>query len=598
MSLNLHWRLLVLLPLLLILLLWPLHHFVERYYSEQLSRQNQQTLDLYVANLLGTLHRYEDLPPILGGLPILQAALQHPEDESARAAANDKLAEIRQRTGADVIYVMLPDGLTQAASNWDQPDSFVGHNFSFRPYYKDAIRGQQAQFFGLGTTSKRRGYFFANEVRDGDKLLGVLVVKVDLEHMEALWGNTPEQLMVQDSKGVVILSSNPDWRFRASRPLSPAQEREIAQNIPYPVVHPQPLRINEKDWISQSRELTETGWTVSIYSPRALVDSSVRNVLLIGGATLLALLLLLMLLNISRRHYLERIELEAQAKRQLEIRVLERTGELEAANTLLQQEVHEREQAQRELLHAQDEVVKAGKLTALGTMSASISHELNQPLGAIRSYADNARVLLDHQRIDDARGNLQLISELTERMASIISHLRAYARGARRAPENVALQPALDDALAMVAARRRAMNVELLRDLPDAALWVQAGETRLRQILTNLLSNALDALSETAPPRRLWLTASQSPEYITLSLRDNGTGFSEEALAHAREPFFTTKTSAKGLGLGLAICDTLLRALGGHLELGNHPEGGALVQLHLLPGVPGVSPTPHEETRA
>ncbi|MCY1446891.1 Sensor protein FixL [compost metagenome] len=183
-------------------------------------------------------------------------------------------------------------------------------------------------------------------------------------------------------------------------------------------------------------------------------------------------------------------------------------------------------------------------------------------------------------------------------MASIISHLKAYARGARRAPENVALQPALDDALAMVAARRRAMNVELLRDLPDAALWVQAGETRLRQILTNLLSNALDALSETAPPRRIWLTASQSPEYITLSLRDNGSGFSDEALAHAHEPFFTTKTSAKGLGLGLAICDTLLRALGGHLELGNHPEGGALVQLHLLPGVPGVSPTPHEETRA
>ena len=160
-----------------------------------------------------------------------------------------------------------------------------------------------------------------------------------------------------------------------------------------------------------------------------------RSVLLIGGATLLALLLLLTLLTLSRRHYLDRIALEAEAKRQLEERVLERTRELENANAQLQQEVHEREQAQRELMRAQDEVVQAGKLTALGTMSASISHELNQPLAAIRSYADNARVLLDHQRTEDARGNLEQISDLTTRMASIIAHLKAYARGAPGAGE-------------------------------------------------------------------------------------------------------------------------------------------------------------------
>ncbi len=231
-------------------------------------------------------------------------------------------------------------------------------------------------------------------------------------------------------------------------------------------------------------------------------------------------------------------------------------------------------------------------------MSASISHELNQPLAAIRSYADNARVLLDHQRTEDARGNLEQISDLTTRMASIIAHLKAYARGARRAPENVQLQPAIEDALSMVASRRRAMNVELLRDVPDAPLWVQAGETRLRQILGNLLTNALDALAEKAPPRRLWVIASQDQHGVTLTLRDNGPGFSEDALAHAHEPFFTTKTTAKGLGLGLAICDNLLRALGGRLEMGNHLEGGAVVRLHLLPGVPGVAAMPQEETRA
>ncbi|MBG4769204.1 two-component system sensor histidine kinase DctB [Pseudomonas aeruginosa] len=592
------WRSLVILALLLAPLLWPLQYFAERYYSEQLAEQNRQTLDLYVANLLGTLRRYEELPQILGGLPVLRQALQQPGDPLLQKIANEALADIRRRTGADVIYLLQPDGTTQVASNWAQADSFVHRNFAFRPYYREAMQGRLARFFGLGTTSIKRGYYFASAVKEGSRIIGVLVVKVDLEHIERLWGNSPEQLLVIDNYGVVILSSREDWRFHASRPLSAAERAEIHANIPYPVQDPKPLRLQQSAWLSQSRTLPETGWTVSIYAPRTLIERPVRSVLLIGGATLLALLLLLTLLTLSRRHYLDRIALEAEAKRQLEERVLERTRELENANAQLQQEVHEREQAQRELMRAQDEVVQAGKLTALGTMSASISHELNQPLAAIRSYADNARVLLDHQRTEDARGNLEQISDLTTRMASIIAHLKAYARGARRAPENVQLQPAIEDALSMVASRRRAMNVELLRDVPDAPLWVQAGETRLRQILGNLLTNALDALAEKAPPRRLWVIASQDQHGVTLTLRDNGPGFSEDALAHAHEPFFTTKTTAKGLGLGLAICDNLLRALGGRLEMGNHLEGGAVVRLHLLPGVPGVAAMPQEETRA
>ncbi|RCI76221.1 sensor histidine kinase, partial [Pseudomonas aeruginosa] len=544
------WRSLVILALLLAPLLWPLQYFAERYYSEQLAEQNRQTLDLYVANLLGTLRRYEELPQILGGLPVLRQALQQPGDPLLQKIANEALADIRRRTGADVIYLLQPDGTTQVASNWAQADSFGHRNFAFRPYYREAMQGRLARFFGLGTTSIKRGYYFASAVKEGSRIIGVLVVKVDLEHIERLWGNSPEQLLVIDNYGVVILSSREDWRFHASRPLSAAERDEIHANIPYPVQDPKPLRLQQSAWLSQSRTLPETGWTVSIYAPRTLIERPVRSVLLIGGATLLALLLLLTLLTLSRRHYLDRIALEAEAKRQLEERVLERTRELENANAQLQQEVHEREQAQRELMRAQDEVVQAGKLTALGTMSASISHELNQPLAAIRSYADNARVLLAHQRTEDARGNLEQISDLTTRMASIIAHLKAYARGARRAPENVQLQPAIEDALSMVASRRRAMNVELLRDVPDAPLWVQAGETRLRQILGNLLTNALDALAEKAPPRRLWVIASQDQHGVTLTLRDNGPGFSEDALAHAHEPFFTTKTTAKGLGLG------------------------------------------------
>lgn len=592
------WRSLALLTLLLAPLLWPLQHLAERYYSDELIQQNSQTLDLYVANLLGTLRRYEVLPQILGDLPALRSALLQPDDPATLNAANRLLKRVRGQTGADVIYLMDNRGKTLGASNWDHEDSFVGRNFAFRPYFREAIAGRLGRFFGLGTTSGKRGYYFAAAVRDGEQVLGALVVKVDLDHTENLWGHTPEQLLVTDANGVVILTSRPEWRFRATRPLDERERNEVAANQPYPTLAPKALDLDDKGWLIQSRELEETGWTVSILAPTSLIERPVRNVVAIGGATLLVLVLLVGLLMQRRRHYLERIALDTRARRELEIRVLERTRDLEALNSRLKQEVLEREQAQQELVRAQDELVQAGKLSALGTMSASISHELNQPLAAIRSYAENAGVLLDHGRTDDARGNLRLISELTERMASIIAHLRAFARRDRHAPESIALQPALEDALALLAKRRRALDVELIRDIPDATLWVQAGETRLRQVLGNLLANALDALAEKAPPRRIWLSVEQNADGIALQLRDNGPGFSTEALQRAREPFFTTKTSAQGLGLGLAICDSLMRAIGGELLLGNHPDGGALLTLRLRAGVPGVNLQPSEDLSA
>ncbi|WP_137974725.1 ATP-binding protein [Pseudomonas sp. F(2018)] len=589
------WRSLALLALLLAPLLWPLQFFAERYYRGELLEQNRQTLDLYVANLFGTLRRYEVLPNILADLPPLRSLLATPADKALQERANRLLTQVREETGADVIYLMSPQGITLTSSNWDQPDSFVGRDFTYRPYFREALAGKQGRFFGLGTTSRKRGYFFSSPVRDGERVIGILVVKVDLDDAETLWGNTPEQLMVTDSNGVVIISSRSDWRFRATRELDNAERAAIAANQPYPTQAPTPLQLDDSAWLIQSRELQETGLTASILAPRQLVDRQVRTTLAVGGAALLAGLLMLGLLLQRRRHYIERIALDARAKRELEMRVLERTRDLETLNNRLKDEVLEREHAQQELLRTQDELVQAGKLTALGTMSASISHELNQPLAAIRSYADNAGVLLDHQRTDDARGNLRQISELTGRMASIIAHLRAFARRDQHAPESVALQPALDDALALLAKRRRALEVELIRDLPAATLWVQAGETRLRQVLGNLLANALDALGEKAPPRRIWLSAEVTGEGVNLLLRDNGPGFSEQALAHAREPFFTTKTSTQGLGLGLAICETLMHALGGQLLLGNHPDGGALVTLQLRNAAPGANLQPPEE---
>ncbi|MBA1202282.1 sensor histidine kinase [Pseudomonas capeferrum] len=592
------WRSLALLAICLIPLLWPLQRLAEHYYQDELASQNRQTLDLYVANLLGTLHRYETLPQILGDLPALRAALLDPLKLEAVTNANRLLKDIVDQTGAEVMYLMDVNGNTLAASNWDKHDSFLGRNFAFRPYFIEPLQGRLGRFFGQGTTSAKRGYFFAAAVRHQDEVIGVLVVKVDLDHTETLWGNTPEQLLLTDQNGVVVLTSRPDWRFRATRPLTDAEQEAMIAIQPYPTQAPQPLNLTPGAWLIQTRDIPETGWKVSILAPRLLVDRSVQTVVAIGGGALLVLMLLLGLIMQRRRHYMDRIELEAKGRQELEKRVIARTADLEGLNNRLKKEVLEREQAQQELVRAQDELVQAGKLSVLGTMSASISHELNQPLAAIRSYAENAEILLDHQRTEDARGNLKLIGELTGRMASIIAHLRAFARRDRHAPESVALQPALDDALALLAKRRRAMAVELIRDLPDAPLWVQAGETRLRQVLGNLLANALDALTEKANPRRLWLSAERRDDYVYLYIRDNGPGFTRQALEHAKEPFFTTKTRTQGLGLGLAICESLMRALGGELLLANHPEGGALLTLQLRVAAPGANLQPSEDLSA
>lgn len=579
------WRILLIPAALMLLALWPLEHLARSYYTNTLAEQNRQTLDLYVANLLGTLRRYEMLPTVLGDLPILRALLADPENTQHTEQANRLLSQLKERSGSDVIYLMDTEGKTLAASNWASPDPFVGRNFSFRPYFQQAMTGHTAQFFGLGTTSSKRGYYFGASIWDGERIIGVLVVKIDLDHTETLWGQSPEQLVVTDAFGVVILTSRPEWRFRATRPLSEDEREQIRLHRPYPTTDPQQLELDLNTWLIQERQLLQTGWTVRILTPVRQLERYITTVMAIGGGALLVLLLLLSLFLQRRRHLLERLAMDAQARRDLELRVQERTRDLEALNSRLKEEVLEREQAQQELVQAQDELLQAGKLSALGTMSASISHELNQPLAAIRTYADNAGVLLNHNRLEDARNNLQLISELTARMASIIAHLKAFARRDPQVPERVALQTALEDCLALLAKRRQSMQVELIRDLPEATLWVQAGETRLRQVLTNLLTNALDALeeSDTHTGRRLRITAHKTPEdRVLIVVRDNGSGFTLKSIEQAFEPFFTTKIHAEGLGLGLAICNSLVRSFKGNLQLSNHPEGGACIQLILL----------------
>ena len=236
------WRNLLWLALFFLILLWPIQRFVDSYYLEGLNRKNGQTLDLFVANLLGTLQRYEVLPQILGRLPDVQQALLAPTDQETLQVTNELLQRIQQQTGADVIYLMDTQGLTLAASNWNAERSFVGNTFAFRPYFQGALQGGTGEFFGLGNISFKRGYYFGHAVYAKGVVIGVIVVKVDLDFTETLWGQTPEQLLVTDKNGVVILTSQAEWRFTATRELTAQEQLSVAEHQPYTSISPKPIR--------------------------------------------------------------------------------------------------------------------------------------------------------------------------------------------------------------------------------------------------------------------------------------------------------------------------------------------------------------------
>ena len=262
----------------------------------------------------------------------------------------------------------------------------------------------------------------------------------------------------------------------------------------------------------------------------------------------------------------------------------ERTADLTAANVQLEREIAEREAAEAELRRAQDDLIQAGKLAALGQMSAALSHEFNQPLAAIRSYADNAQLLIERNREAEACGNLRLIKDLTARMAEISKHLMTFARKPRSELRPVALAEVLDETLDFLRIRLERAGAEVAVDQPDRSLAVRAGRVRLQHVILNLVANALDAMRDNPRPR-LEIAVREKDGRVAISLRDHGPGIPEDQLGRIFDPFFTTKDVGEGLGLGLSISYNIVKDFDGSLRAENHPEGGAVftIELPLLP---------------
>ena len=555
----------------------------------------QERLTLYESTLQAALEKYRYLPFVVArnkGVNELVSGGGEAGD------VNLYLEEVNAQAGADALYILDAKGETLAASNWRSDVSFVGHNYNFRPYFRDAMDGKAGGFFAIGATTGEPGYFMSWPIigtgasNQPNQTLGVAVVKVDLDPLQQDWRDGGETVFVSDSNGVVFLSSRADWKYRTLGPLTPETVERIRQGRQYRGIELQPLELEPvaaapdaanapsdaggqgllrkfdgAEYLLQSRNIENLGGKLHYLSPLANVTARVSAVVAIMAISWILLFFALLFLR-------ERRLKAASARRAREAMAIE------AINRQLQEEIEERRRTEGELRETQNELVQAGKLAALGQMSAAIAHELNQPLAAIQTFLAGSRIFLQRGDSGQVEENLSTLSGLADRMAAITGQLKTFARKSEGKLAPVVLQDAVRDALALLDPQIRLDMVEIATNLPDDPVTVRADEVRVGQVLVNFIRNAIDAMVD-SKKRQVTIALGVRDQIAELTIDDTGHGISGENLAKLFDPFFTTKEIGEGMGLGLSISYGIVTDLGGSLQAENNEAGGARFTIRL-----------------
>ncbi|OXH92102.1 two-component sensor histidine kinase, partial [Burkholderia multivorans] len=572
----------------------------------ELQRNAAVRVDRTTNALKSTLDRYESLPYLLGSHPYVQELLAAPKRADYVARTNRYLEDLNEHAHATVTYVIGADGLCVAASNWRAPDSFVGIEYRFRPYFIDAMHGRVGRFFGIGTISRDPGYYISQPVwRDGG-IAGVVVVKLNLEWFQG--ADASEPLVVADEHGVVFLSSVPAWKYHTLKPLTEPVAASIFETRQYAQqpVTPLPMRVEQvlggdaeivrvgsgrraPRFLATRRRIGEPDWQLVTLAPIAPVDADARNATIVTGFGFVSVALLAFYWRMRRARVREMIRSRAllqQAYAELNRRVEERTADLSEANEQLQKEVGDRIRAEQELRAAHEEVVHAGKLAVLGQMAAGLTHELNQPLVAIRTLCDNARTFFERDQPAQAFANLERIGKLVDGMAVLTGELKTFARKPDVERVAVSLNEAVAHARLIYDARLRDEGVQLDVNIAPGTT-VSAESSQLQQVIVNLLGNALDAVHD-APVRRIAIAADAPDAHgrVRFTVTDSGAGIAPDVLPHLFEPFVTTKPRGQGLGLGLAITSRIVEGFGAKIAATNRDGGGAQFTIEFAAATP------------
>jgi len=534
---------------------------------EESARRGPEQLSLYANSLYTVIERYRALPAVLALDPELSDALAHPMTPQVQALLNRKLERINGAAQSSTLELLDSTGLAVAASNWNTSNSYVGHNYAFRPYFSQTRSQGSGSFYAVGVTSGIPGYFMSSAVQDANgRFLGAMVVKLEFPELEREWSHGSDTLLVSDNRGIVFIANQPGWRYRHLRELNDRDRSAISVTRQY---DKQPLtlmtsqtlssfgensylsRVNgphgQTDYLWGSQPLNIEGWTLHLLRRPTIPAEDSRNAALAAIGLWLTLvflgLFLLQRWRLARLRQRNRAELE----------------QLVEART-------------RDLRTAQDGLVQSAKLAALGQMSAALAHEINQPLTAQRMQLATLRLLLDHGRIDDAYKALEPLEQMLTRMAALTGHLKTYARqspsGLR---EKLDLANVVDQSLQLLEPRLKDEQIDLHVNLQRPA-WVRGDAIRLEQVLINLLRNALDAMGD-KPRKHLEIRIEADQQLWRLTVTDSGGGIAEEHLGKIFDPFFTTKPVGDGLGLGLAVSYAIVHEIGGRLTACNHADG-------------------------
>jgi two-component system, NtrC family, C4-dicarboxylate transport sensor histidine kinase DctB len=482
-------------------------------------------------------------------------------DEAARRALDAKLETMAKVTGAPVIYLVAPSGFAIAASNWRRPDSFVGGDYRFRPYFNDARAHGAADQFARGSVSGRPGVFLSQRTRTG----GVIVVKLEFPQIEAEWRGAGGITYVRNGDGVVMVTSRPDWRYRTTAPLTPDALRRVSSvaSVDPKLLRPLALRsasgddvaIGGQRYLVASMPTRRADWTLTLMRPIGVALRIARRTAMLSAGLAILTLSLLGWALLERRTRARRYTSE------LEQAVTERTAELRH-----QMEVRAATEARAADLR--EGLRQANRLASLGQITASVAHETAQPVAAIRTYSQTSETLLDRGEIGTVRDNLAAIRRLADRIGSVTSELRGFARRGTGEVRPVPLQEVIEGALLILRDQLRSVAIDVPRIAPG--LMVLGGHTRLEQVLVILIQNAIEAL-QGRPGPAIRLTVDMIDDKVRVTVGDNGPGVPAEIAERLFTPFVTSRPN--GLGLGLVIAQDIMTEFGGSLRLLDGTDG-------------------------
>lgn len=530
-------------------------------FTERTRGSAEVRLALYSANLLSELQRNSIVPQLLARDPALIGAL----NSGDYTQSTSRLLSFVDEIGAASLVLMDTEGRIVAATNRER----LGENQRNQQSFVDALRSNITTFTVDERDEGGFNFTYSRRIDDNGQTIGVVSVGVDLAKLERAWAGISDAVMVLDSEGRAILATEPRWRGRGEEEavglLEPQTAIERAlRGTPDWSALPIDAYLRGDGVMRQEVRVPFQGWRVISFTTFQSVRERVNAILaleIMGFAILLAGLFWFL----SRRSDL------AARMFQLE------SAELRQLNKRLQQEIAERQKVEKDLEVAEQTVAQTSKLAALGEMSAAVSHELNQPLAAMKTYLAGARLLISRDRPDEAVVAVARIDSLIERMGAITKQLKSYARKGSNALEPVDVKDAVLSSLSMMEPQLRQRQVSLTRTLPDQPVMIYADRMRLEQVIINLLRNALDATKMSSEPNIDILLA--QGDVARLSVRDNGTGI--EDLDELFEPFYTTKQPGDGTGLGLAISSGIVNDFGGRLTARNAIKGGAVFEVEL-----------------